>query len=69
MYIRRPGRLLNVLCTFNLDPASRGRINCGEGGGGGGGGAATLLLYSSTIFTVYEGKVRFPLFLFGSSVF
>ena len=37
MYIRRPGRLLNVLCTFNLDPASRGRINCGEGGGGGGG--------------------------------
>ena len=34
------------------------------------GGIATfLLLYSSIIFTVCEGKVRFPLLLFGSSVF
>ena len=28
-----------------------------------------LLLYSSIIFTVCEGKVRFPVLLFGSSVF
>ena len=28
-----------------------------------------LLLYSSVIFTVCEGKVRFALLLFGSSVF
>ena len=25
MYIRRPGRLLNVLCTFNLRPLSTGK--------------------------------------------
>ena len=46
----------------------------GRGGGvdvemGGGGGATFLLLYSSIIFTFCEGKVRFPLLLFGSSVF
>ena len=35
----------------------------------GGGRVATLLLYSSIIFTVCEGKVWFPLLLFGSSVF
>ena len=34
------------------------------------GGVATfLILYSSIIFTVCEGKVRFPLLLFRSSVF
>ena len=32
-------------------------------------GCHFLLLYSSIIFTVCEGKVRFPLLLFGSSVF
>ena len=31
--------------------------------------ANILLLYSSVIFTVREGKVKFPLLLFGSSVF
>ena len=45
----------------------------GEGGGVdvemGGGVDTFLLLYSSIIFTVCEGKVRFPLLLFGSSVF
>ena len=47
-----------------------------EKGGGGGGvdveirGVATfLLLYSSIIFNVCEGKVRFPLLLFDSLVF
>ena len=39
------------------------------GKGEGGGIATFLLLYSSIIFTVCEGKVRFPLLLFGSSVF
>ena len=34
----------------------------------GGRGATFLLLYSSVIFTVCEGKARFPLLLFGSSV-
>ena len=34
-----------------------------------GGGGATLLLYSSIIFTVCAGKLRFPLLFFGSSVF
>ena len=34
-----------------------------KGGGEGGRGVATfLLLYSSIIFAVYEGKVRFPLY-------
>ena len=33
------------------------------------GGATFLLLYSSVTFTVCGGKVRFPLFLFRSSVF
>ena len=37
--------------------------------GGGGGVDTFLLLYSSIIFTVCEGKVRFLLLLFGSSVF
>ena len=31
--------------------------------------ATFLLLYSSIIFTEYEGKVRFPLLFFHSSVF
>ena len=30
---RRPGRLLNVLCTFNLRPVSRGIVECGNKGG------------------------------------
>ena len=36
---------------------------------GGGGGCHFLLLYSSITFTVCGGKVRFPLLLFGTSVF
>ena len=31
-------------------------------------GVTTLLLYSSITFTMCEGKVRFPLLLFGPSV-
>ena len=27
MFSRRPGRLLNILCTFNLRPVSRGEAD------------------------------------------
>ena len=57
--------LQNFLLEMGNKPVKRGRCR----NGGGGGGATFLLLYSSVIFTVYEGKVRFPLLLFGSSVF
>ena len=49
-------------------------VNLERGGGAGMvdvemGVATFLLLYSSIVFTVCEGKVRFPLLLFGSLVF
>ena len=57
-------------------PLLKGAESLGGGGRGmkfllewrGGRGATFLLLYSSVIFTVCEGKARFPLLLFGSSV-
>ena len=45
------------------------RVDLEMGGGGGGGVATFLLSYSSITFTVFVGKVKFPLLLFEYSVF
>ena len=45
------------------------RVDLEMGGGEGGGVATFLLSYSSITFTVFVGKVKFPLLLFEYSVF
>ena len=61
---------INLKRRVDLEMGGGGGGVEGGGGGGGGGGVATFLLsYSSITFTVFVGKVKFPLLLFEYSVF
>ena len=60
------GRGSEIFLLVRGDNPEKGGVNVEKGGGG---VATFLLLYRSITFTVCEGKIRFPLLLFGSSVF